>query len=183
MKKKMLCVLSLTLLLLFGASLNVFAGNLHGTITIKRSSIQYNGIYFDTHYDTSADSAAQIWLCPSKKNVAPSVSEESYWIMQVSEYPEKGLFCTKTDGYGRFEMYGIPEGEYWIWIRSADAKNYSDKSSKLEQEVISDCILSHKENYKSAELWMHGVSHVRYSLIKIKNGNNVFNHVFMVNNL
>ena len=111
MLRRIVFIFSLISCILCGITTPTLAGDLHGTITW-----QYNNFI-----GTRGDSGSKIWLWPvnyDKNSI--SKDDEASWIMGYSA--PNNCFVTKTDGYGKFEIYGIPAGEYVIFISSKNTK-------------------------------------------------------------
>ena len=101
----------------------IFAGELHGTITW-----QYNNFV-----GTRGDTGAKIFLWPTnydKSTVTPL--EEDTWILGVSAPKNKNCFLTQADGYGNFDIYDIPAGEYIIFVLS---RNTSHPPTQLQPYI------------------------------------------------
>ena len=158
MLKRVAFVFSLAVCMVLSMVTPTFAGELHGTITW-----QYNRIV-----GTQGDNGAEVWLCPDKINTSITAREERDWIHGIENIPAKGLFCAKADGYGKYDIYGIPEGYYWIWIKSRNVSGFNPRGYFRPEEVLFQHMVQHEENYKDAKLMMNdGVFHIYIDKVKI----------------
>lgn len=164
MLKRFALVFSLAVCMALSMVTPTFAGDLHGTITW-----QYN-----RYIGTRADDGAKIWLWPvnyDKRQI--SEQDEKYWLMGM-EAP-KNCFVTTVDGYGKFEIYGIPAGEYVIFVSSRNT--YRDINEPVESYYrYFSRWFNNMENFR---MWCIGTKNFIFKTIKIVDSHpNVYNYDF-----
>lgn len=104
------------MLIIFAFSSVAFAadyGKLKGTITW-----QYNKFV-----GTKGDVAAKIYIIPKDFKVdSISVDEEKSYFSFGMTPKNTNLFYAEADGYGNYEVDGIPPGEYYVFIISQSTR-------------------------------------------------------------
>lgn len=100
-------------------------GNLKGTITW-----QYNDFI-----GTKPDVGAVIFLIPSNFNPNSITDEDLKQFYGNFIAPKNsGIFSTKTNGYGYYEISNVPQGEYIIFIMSRMASRNNE--NQIDQNTI-----------------------------------------------
>lgn len=96
-------------------------GSISGNITW-----QYN-----KYIGTKSDTGAYVALIPKNINKLKGVNHKDF-SMLIETNGEDGIYTTKVNGYGQYELKNIPVGQYWIFVVS----KYTTSGSRFNNPDI-----------------------------------------------
>lgn len=126
-------ILIVTLIVLFSITCSSMAfaseyGKIKGTITW-----QYNN-----YIGTKGDNGAKIYIIPTNFDITSiSLEDEKRYYNYGTIPKDTNLFYAKADGYGSYEIDGIPAGEYYVLIISDNV----NKDSRAPMSSFTEYVL------------------------------------------
>lgn len=103
-----------------------------------KTSVQTGGVkgaitwQYNNFVGTKPDVEAKIYLIPTTFNKDSLTQEQADLFAMIGSAPKKsGLFFTKANGYGNYELPRVPVGDYYIII-------VSNKTTRNLNEPVDD---------------------------------------------
>ena len=130
-------------------------GSIKGAITW-----QYNNFV-----GTKGDVGAKIELIPESFDINNiTVDEESAWVVGDRVPKESNIFIAHADGYGNYEINGVPSGTYMLLIVSNKTTRdfYVEPSKSPFEQYMRD--------WKNFKLCMLSVNKYTYRYVTIREG-------------
>lgn len=128
-------------------------GNLKGTVTW-----QYNKII-----GTREDVGAKVILIPEEFNFNKSSDEKDFYIS--NKIPQdSGIFVTKVDGHGDYEINSIPSGKYFLILISEKTNRDITKPLNMYKDMLSKTV----HDWESFQLFALGTKQFNIEEITIE---------------
>ena len=130
-------------------------GSIKGTVTW-----QYNDFV-----GTKGDVGAKIELIPKDFDVnSISAEAEDSWLIKDESPDGSGIFVTCADGYGNYEINGIPAGSYMLIIVSKQTTR--DVTIEPQREPFTNYV----RNWDKFKIGIFGIGKYMYKYVTIKEG-------------